>query len=116
MDINPIVFIYTAFFFSYSVPDIPFSVPQEIDSHGLNELLNQLLKENSVSFHKSKIFDFLVIAELLRVPLIKHLQEHGISTETTVDIEYIERTQAPEPENSILHDDWVPGLQTSEKW
>lgn len=50
------------------------------------------------------------------MPLIKHLQEHGISTETTVDIEYIERTQAPEPENSILHDDWVSGLQTSDKW
>lgn len=103
-------------FFSYSVPDVPFSVPQHIDSNALNELLNQLLKENNVDFLKTKNFDFLVIGELLRVSLFEHLQEHGISTETTVDIEYIERTQAPEPENSILHDDWIHGLQTAEKW
>lgn len=87
-----------------------------MDTSSLNELLNQLLKENNPDFFKTKQFDFLVLGELLRIPLIQHLQEHGISTETTVDVEYIERTQAPEPENSILHDDWVSGLQTSEKW
>lgn len=82
----------------------------------MNELLNQLLKENSTNFLKTKNFDFLIVGKLLRLPLSEQLKEHGISTETTVDIEYIERTPAPEPENSLLHDDWVCGLQTSEKW
>lgn len=103
-------------FSSYSVPDVPFSVPQGIDCHSLNELLNQLLKENNTDFLKSKNFEFLVVGKLLRLPLIQHLQDHGISTEATVDIEYIEKTQAPEPENSVLHDDWVCGLETSDKW
>lgn len=82
----------------------------------MNELLNQLLKENNSDFFKSKSFEFLVVGKFLRLALIHHLQEHGISTEATVDIEYVEKTQAPEPENSILHDDWVCGLQTCDKW
>lgn len=65
---------------------------------------------------KPKEFDFLVLGELLRVPLIEHLREHNISTELAVDIEYIERTPAPEPQDSLLHDDWVSGLHCVDKW
>lgn len=82
----------------------------------MNELLNQLLKENSANFLGEKHFEFLVVGKLLRLPLIQHLQGYGISSEATVEVEYVEKTQAPEPENSILHDDWVCGVQASEKW
>ncbi|KAG5897450.1 hypothetical protein JTB14_002711 [Gonioctena quinquepunctata] len=100
----------------YAVPDVPLSVPQAIDSKSLNELVNQLLRESNSDFLKPKDFDFLAIGELLRVPLIEHLQERNVSTETTVEIEYIERTPAPEPQDSLLHDDWVCGLDTTERW
>lgn len=102
--------------FRNAVPDVPLSVPGSIESNSLNELVNQLLKETQSSFLKPKEFDFLAIGHLLRVPLVEHLQDHGISTESTVEVEYIERTPAPEPQDSILHDDWVSGLETSDKW
>uniref|UniRef100_A0A6P7FWP2 Ribosome biogenesis protein WDR12 homolog n=1 Tax=Diabrotica virgifera virgifera TaxID=50390 RepID=A0A6P7FWP2_DIAVI len=100
----------------YAVPDLPLSVPQAINANSLNELLNQLLKESNSDFLKPKDFDFLAIGELIRQPLIDHLQERNVSTETTVDVEYLERTPAPEPKDSLLHDDWVCGIETSDKW
>ncbi|CAH2005238.1 unnamed protein product [Acanthoscelides obtectus] len=93
---------------SYAVTDAPLSVPQNVDTTTLNELLNGLLKEyKGEDFLKEKQFDFLVQNELLRLPLIEHLKEHNVSTECTVDVEYVERTPAPEPKDSLLHDDWV---------
>ncbi|XP_057668631.1 ribosome biogenesis protein WDR12 homolog [Diorhabda carinulata] len=100
----------------YAVPDVPLSVPQAIDTSSLNALINQLLKESNVDYLKPIEFDFLAIGELLRVPLINHLQERNVSTETTIDIEYLERTPAPEPKNSLLHDDWICGIETLDKW
>lgn len=47
---------------------------------------------------------------------MEHLQERNVSSETTVDIEYVERTPAPEPQDSILHDDWVSSVKTLDKW
>ncbi|XP_050302014.1 ribosome biogenesis protein WDR12 homolog [Anthonomus grandis grandis] len=101
---------------SYAVPDVPFSVPTNIDTKGLNELLNQLLKESNADYLKPKEFDFLAINELIRTPLFEHLQERNVSSEATIDVEYIERTPAPEPQESILHDDWVSSIQSTEKW
>lgn len=95
---------------------MPLSVPQAIDTKSLNELVNQLLRESNPDQLKSVEFDFLAIGELLRVPLIEHLQERNVSTETTVEVEYIERTPAPEPKDSLLHDDWVCGIESSDKW
>ncbi|CAG9863578.1 unnamed protein product [Phyllotreta striolata] len=100
----------------YAVPDVPLSVPQTIDGNSLNDLVNQLLKESNSDHLKPKNFDFLAIGELLRVPLIEHLAERNISTETTVEIEYVEKTPAPEPKDSLLHDDWVCGIEATEKW
>lgn len=103
-------------FFSIAIPDVPFAVPSIIEHNSLNELVNQLIKENKSDFLKPKELDFLVFGELLRLPLIEHLKEHNISSETTIDIEYIERTPSPEPQESLLHDDWVSGIQTADKW
>ncbi|CAG9769694.1 unnamed protein product [Ceutorhynchus assimilis] len=100
----------------YAVPDVPLSVPTNIESKGLNQLLNQLLLENNPDILKTKEFDFLVVNELLRVPLLEHLQDRNVSTEATVEIEYIERIPAPEPQESILHDDWVSSISSTNKW
>ncbi|KAF2893661.1 hypothetical protein ILUMI_12516 [Ignelater luminosus] len=100
---------------TYAVPDVPFSVPQNIDTSRLNKLLNELLRENA-ELLKPTEFDFLVLGQLLRVPLIEHLQEFNESIEATVEIEYVQRTPAPEPEDALLHDDWISGIQVADKW
>ncbi|XP_018325752.1 ribosome biogenesis protein WDR12 homolog [Agrilus planipennis] len=99
----------------YAVPDIPYSVPATIDTIGLNTLLNALLKEHSDQ-HKKQEFDFIVNGELLRVLLVDHLQEYGLSVEDIVTIEYIQRTPPPQPEDALLHDDWISGIQVNGNW
>ncbi|XP_002741660.2 ribosome biogenesis protein WDR12-like [Saccoglossus kowalevskii] len=39
------------------------------------------------------------------------MEESSFSTETVVDIEYLEKFAAPKPVGSIVHDDWVSSLQ-----
>ncbi|KAB0797689.1 hypothetical protein PPYR_08682 [Photinus pyralis] len=99
----------------YAVPGVPFSVPQNINIVHLNKLLNELLGDYTGQLKAIK-FDFLVNGQILRLPLIDHLREFNISTETTIDVEYIERTEAPEPENALIHDDWIGGVQAADKW
>nr|AEE62829.1 unknown [Dendroctonus ponderosae] len=100
----------------YAVPDDPITVQASVDCKELNELLNQLLKASNPDFLKPKEFDFLAFGQLIRLPLTAHLQEHAGSDESTVDVEYIERTPAPEPQDTILHDDWVASVQSTDKW
>ena len=38
---------------------------------------------------------------------------YAIFQESVVEIEYIERHPAPEPEDSLLHDDWVSCVQAA---
>lgn len=100
--------------FRYAVADIPYSVPLTIDTTALNTLLNELLKEynNETGIE----FDFIVAEKLLRCPLQEHLSEHGLSTELTVDVEYIIKNPPPEPEDCLLHDDWVSAVDLRHKW
>ncbi|KRT81986.1 WD40 domain-containing protein, partial [Oryctes borbonicus] len=100
----------------YAVPDVPFTVPVNIDCKSLNKLVNRLLKESNPDVLKPIDFDFLVFDELLRVPLCEHLQEKGISTEVTVDIEYIQRSPAPQPQDALQHDDWISSVHVADKW
>ncbi|XP_041365510.1 ribosome biogenesis protein WDR12 homolog [Gigantopelta aegis] len=92
-----------------AVPDSPFSVPSNVSTTELGDLINGLLGDNRGAGRQQ--FDFLIDGEFLRVTLEKHLHDKGISLETVVEIEYVERHPAPEPENSLLHDDWVSCLQ-----
>ena len=66
--------------------------------------------------HRKVDFDFLIDGEFLRLALGKHLEEKGISSETVVEIEYVEKQPAPEPVGSVLHDDWVSSVQASGDW
>ena len=61
-------------------------------------------------------FDFLVCGEVLRIPLSEHLEEHSVSTEVTAEVEYFERVPAPEPQDCLLHDDWVSAVQVKDGW
>lgn len=61
-------------------------------------------------------FDFLIGGEFLRLSVEDHLQFKDISSESTVEIEYIEKFPAPEPEDSLNHDDWVSSVHTHKDW
>lgn len=44
------------------------------------------------------------------------LKKPKIGVEEVIDVEYLERTGAPEPENVLMHDDWVSAVDVTEKW
>lgn len=99
----------------YAVPDIPYSIGANVSTDELNTLINALLAEND-SNHKNVDFDFLVFGEFLRIRLGYHLKEKCISFEDIIEIEYVERFPAPEPQDCLLHDDWVSAVNTRDKW
>lgn len=95
----------------YSVPDAPFSVPDNVGPKELNSLVNSLLKESTTFISSLIEFDFLINGEFLKVPLQQRIQEKNIPAETVIEIEYIERNPAPQPEDSLIHNDWVSCLE-----
>ncbi|XP_037070414.1 ribosome biogenesis protein WDR12 homolog [Pollicipes pollicipes] len=96
----------------YAVPDAPFSVPITVGHRELNSLINNLRSEADESSLEVE-FDFLIHGEFLRQSVSEFLSERGISAETVVDIEYVEKSSPPEPEDSLMHDDWVSAVQAS---
>lgn len=46
----------------------------------------------------------------------KHLKEREISFEDIIEIEYVERYPAPEPQDCLIHDDWVSAIKTNDKY
>lgn len=75
-----------------------------------------MLKETAPAVEKTIGFDFLVCGELLCSSLLEHLQEKGVSTEDTIEIEYLERFPAPKPQDCLMHDDWVSAVHTHNNW
>nr|CAD7438625.1 unnamed protein product [Timema bartmani] len=61
-------------------------------------------------------FDFLINNQFLRVSLGEFLEENGISSELALDIEYLEHLPPPEPQDCLMHDDWVSAVQVRGSW
>ena len=61
-------------------------------------------------------FDFLICGEFVRLPVFEHLKLKDINTEVTIEVEYLERFPAPEPEDSLNHDDWVSASHCFKEW
>jgi len=118
----------------YSIPDFPFLVDAQLGADGLNALVNQDLKDDGV-VEREIDFDFLIGGEFLRSTLEDLVLRHEelidkekpseekegpsklkIGVEEVIDVEYLERTCAPEPENVLMHDDWVAAVDCTEKW
>ncbi|XP_055948151.1 ribosome biogenesis protein WDR12 homolog [Argiope bruennichi] len=99
----------------YSVPETVLEVPENVTTKELNLLLNSLLK-GDVGEDEFEEFDFLLLGELIRTPLSQHIEAKSSSLEQVHEIEYFLKYPAPTPENSLIHDDWVSGVDSMNKW
>ncbi|CAK7242973.1 MAG: ribosome bioproteinsis protein ytm1 [Sporothrix thermara] len=90
----------------------PLIVPADIKRYGLSRILNS---ESMLATDRPIPFDFLVDGAYLRTTLEDYLKENGISSETTVTLQYVRSLVPPVFEASFQHDDWVSSVDVSDK-
>lgn len=73
--------------------------------YALSSLLNTILENE-----KPVPFDFLINGAFLRSSLDDYLTQHGISSETTLYLEYVKASIPPVHLASFEHDDWVSSV------
>lgn len=102
-----------------AIPDVPYTIEGSVTTAELNTFVNTLLEQSALnnSEYKAPVeFDFIVFDEYLRGRLCDHIREKEFSFEDTIEIEYVERFPAPEPQDCLLHDDWVSAVKACDKW
>ncbi|KAJ5610459.1 hypothetical protein N7510_007178 [Penicillium lagena] len=80
----------------------PILVPTGLRRYALSTLVNNLL-----STEKPVPFEFLINGTFLRTSIDEYLTANGISSETTLEIEYVRALIPPLHIASFQHDDWV---------
>lgn len=90
---------------SLHVQDIPMYAPISLKRYGLSEIVNHLL-----GTEKPIPFDFLIDGELLRTSLDEYLVKKGLSSETTLNLEYTRAILPPSYLSSFNNNDWVSSL------
>ena len=104
-----------------AIPDSVFQVAGGCTCQELSSLVNNVLSDSKEK-HQELAFDFLIDGQLLRISLEDHLEELATSkgdvvhSENEIVVEYFLRQEAPEPKDSLLHDDWVSAVETNNKY
>ncbi|KAF2156890.1 putative microtubule associated protein [Myriangium duriaei CBS 260.36] len=83
----------------------PILVSTELRRYQLSTLVNRLL-----STEKPIPFEFVINGIFLRTSIDDFLTEQGISSETTLQVEYVRAQIPPQHVTSFQHDDWVSSV------
>ncbi|KAJ3091204.1 WD repeat-containing protein 12 [Quaeritorhiza haematococci] len=87
----------------YVVTDTPLNLPTNLRRFHLSEIINHLLGNTE----KPVPFDFVIDGKILKTSIQKYIDEHSISTENILEIEYIESIPPPAPTATHQHEDWI---------
>ncbi|CZT08021.1 probable Ribosome biogenesis protein ytm1 [Rhynchosporium graminicola] len=79
-------------------------VPTNIGRYGISQILNS---ESMLDTGAPIPFDILVNGAFLRTTLEEYLTANGLSSETTIELQYVRSLIPPLYEASFEHDDWV---------
>ncbi|KAE8442628.1 ribosome bioproteinsis protein ytm1 [Mollisiaceae sp. DMI_Dod_QoI] len=79
-------------------------VPTNVRRYGLSQILNS---EAMLDTPSPIPFDFLINGTFLRTTLEEYLSANGVSSETTLNLQYVRSLIPPLFEASFEHDDWV---------
>ena len=85
-----------------AVTDAPIAVPLRLRRYGLSEIVNHLLESEP-----ARPFHFLIDGRFLLGSLQDYIDEHSLSSEQVITLEYVEALPPPEQVASHTHDDWV---------
>ncbi|KAK5273256.1 ribosome biogenesis protein ytm1 [Exophiala xenobiotica] len=80
----------------------PILIPTSFRRYTLSTLVNNLLKSE-----RAVPLEFIINGTYLRTTLEEYLSNNGISTETTLTVEYVRARIPPQYVASFEHDDWV---------
>ncbi|KAF8475820.1 WD40-repeat-containing domain protein [Kalaharituber pfeilii] len=90
-----------------AVSSAPLLVPTSLKRYGLSQIVNHLLDTS-----KPTPFDFLIDGVFLQTTLDEYLSQNGLSSETTLTLEYVRSVLPPVHLASFEHDDWVSSVAT----
>ena len=85
------------------------SLPSRFSRYELSRLVNEALE-----LEKPIPFDFIINGRLLRVSLSDYLSSHGMSTESTIELEYVPIVGKPQESSSDDLPDWISSIRTNE--
>ncbi|KAJ1026729.1 hypothetical protein NDA16_002327 [Ustilago loliicola] len=98
----------------YAIPSGPYMVPVSWRRTHLSTLVNKLVASSSSDAAATTVpFDFIIDSSLLRTTLGEYLDTQGLTSESTLSIEYVRSTLPPTRLAALEHDDWVGSVDCS---
>ncbi|CBQ73134.1 related to YTM1-microtubule-interacting protein [Sporisorium reilianum SRZ2] len=98
----------------YAIPSGPYMVPVSWRRTHLSTLVNKLVSSTSEDTAGGAVpFDFIIDSALLRTTLGEYLEAGGLTSESTLTIEYVRSTLPPTRLAAFEHDDWVASVDCS---